>query len=134
MTIVGWAMFGIGVAIIATIGGSAIYVLWDTNKAGSVVSAVLTVLAIGGLLWGMLWYFGNTASGRRSIIDQRSNLNNGLERVITVYTADGKEIARYEGKIDISSADGYVKFDVGGKRYIYYNCFVECIADIDGGE
>lgn len=26
---------------------------------------------------------------------------------------------------------GYVKFDFNGKRYIYYNCFVESIADID---
>ena len=26
---------------------------------------------------------------------------------------------------------GYVKFDYNGNRYIYYNCFVESIADID---
>ena len=26
---------------------------------------------------------------------------------------------------------GYIKFDFDGKRYIYYNCFVESIADID---
>lgn len=24
---------------------------------------------------------------------------------------------------------GYVKFDYDGKRYVYYNCFVETIAD-----
>lgn len=34
--------------------------------------------------------------------------------------------------IDIDTNDGgYVKFDFNGKRYIYYNCFVESIADID---
>lgn len=33
---------------------------------------------------------------------------------------------------DIATNDGgYVKFDFNGKRYIYYNCFVESIADID---
>ena len=54
------------------------------------------------------------------------------QRTITVYTADGKELATYEGKIDIETNDGgYVKFDFNGKRYIYYNCFVESIADID---
>lgn len=53
-------------------------------------------------------------------------------RSITVYTADGEVIATYSGKIDIDTNDGgYVKFDLDGKRYIYYNCFVESIADID---
>ena len=47
-------------------------------------------------------------------------------------TADGKKLATYEGKIDIETNDGgYVKFDYKGKRYMYYNCFVESIADID---
>ena len=42
------------------------------------------------------------------------------------------ELATYNGKIDIETNDGgYVKFDFNGKRYIYYNCFVESIADID---
>lgn len=32
----------------------------------------------------------------------------------------------------IKIIDGeYVKFDFDGKRYIYYNCFVESIADIN---
>lgn len=48
------------------------------------------------------------------------------------YTADGDVIATYQGKIDIDTNDGgYVKFDYDGKRYIYYNCFVESIADIN---
>lgn len=43
-----------------------------------------------------------------------------------------KELATYEGKIDIDTNNGgYVKFDFNGKRYIYYNCFVESIADIN---
>lgn len=58
--------------------------------------------------------------------------NGGMQRTITVYTADGKELATYEGKIDIDTNEGgYVKFDFNGKRYMYYNCFVESIADID---
>lgn len=62
--------------------------------------------------------------------DVKSDLNNGLNRIINVYTADGKIIASYEGRIDIETNDGgYVKFDYDGKRYVYYNCFVETIAD-----
>lgn len=79
----------------------------------------------------MLWYFGNTASGQRAITDQKSDFENGLERVIRVYTADGNIIAEYEGIIDIEGNDGgYVLFDYQGKRYTYYNCFVESIAEI----
>lgn len=78
--------------------------------------------------------FGMTgcASWDRAVTDMRSNINGGMQRTITVYTADGKELATYEGKIDIEVNDGgYVKFDFNSKRYIYYNCFVESIADIN---
>lgn len=50
------------------------------------------------------------AGFKREIVD--------MKRVITVYTADGKKIAEYKGKIDIDTNDGgYVKFDYKGKRY-----------------
>ena len=69
--------------------------------------------------------------GQRAITDQKSDFENGLERVIRVYTADGNIIAEYEGIIDIEGNDGgYVMFDYQGKRYTYYNCFVESIAEI----
>lgn len=80
----------------------------------------------------MHWYFQNTAAGQRALIDDISNLSNGLDRTITVYTAEGEIIAQYKGKIDIEGNDGgYVIFDYDGKRYTYYNCFVESIAEID---
>lgn len=70
------------------------------------------------------------ASFRRAVGDCKSDVGNGLNRTVTVYTADGKKIAEYKGKIDIAESDGYVKFDFKGKRYVYYNCFVESIADL----
>ena len=70
------------------------------------------------------------ASVDRWCTDVKSDLNGGLNRVINVYTADGKVLASYEGRIDIETNDGgYVKFDYDGKRYIYYNCYVETIAE-----
>lgn len=70
------------------------------------------------------------ASMNRAWTDLKSDINGGLNRTITVYTANGDIIAQYQGKIDISTNNGgYVKFDFNGKRYIYYNCFVETIAD-----
>ena len=98
------------------------------GKAASfIIAGFISLIALGG----MLWYFNCTADGQRQIVDQRSNLSNGLDRVVTVYTADGDVIAQYEGQIDIEANDGgYIKFDFEGKRYMYYNCFVESIADI----
>lgn len=78
--------------------------------------------------------FGMTgcASWNRVVTDMKSDFAGGLQRTIKVYTAEGDLMAEYEGKIDIESNDGgYIKFDYNGKRYIYYNCFVESIADID---
>lgn len=83
---------------------------------------------------GLTLCFGMTgcASWDRMVTDMKSDVNGGMQRTITVYTADGKELATYEGKINLSiNKGGYVKFDFNGKRYIYYNCFVESIADID---
>ncbi|MFR7913909.1 hypothetical protein [Eubacterium ramulus] len=59
---------------------------------------------------------GCTGSFERAVVDAESNLNGGLNRTVTVYTADGDVIATYQGKIDIDTNDGgYVKFDYDGK-------------------
>lgn len=70
------------------------------------------------------------ASIDRACTDFKSDIDGGLDRIINVYTANGDLIAHYEGKIDLEPNDnGAIKFDFNGKRYIYYNCFVETIAD-----
>ena len=89
-----------------------------------IIGLVLAVALITGTMTGC-------ASWDRFITDIQSDLGNGLERTITVYTANGEKIAEYKGKIDIEQSNGgYVKFDFNGKRYTYYNCFVETIAEI----
>lgn len=131
MTIVGWVVFAIiaGCLILGAICGAVLC----ENIAARIMVPILCALATIGLLVGMLWYFGNTASGQRAMVDQQSDLGNGLNRIIRVYTADGDIIAEFEGKIDIEGNDGgYVLFDYEGKRYTYYNCFVESIAEIGG--
>lgn len=131
MTIDGWIGFGfIAVCLIA--GAIAGAVVCESIAAKIAVPSICA-MAIIGVLIGMLWYYGNTASGQRALTDQKSDFANGLERVIRVYTADGNVIAEYEGIIDIEGNDGgYVLFDYQGKRYTYYNCFVESIAEIGG--
>ena len=74
------------------------------------------------------------ASMQRAGHDIRSDFAGGLNRTVRVYTADGELMAEYKGKIDLAPHDevggGVVKFDFNGKRYIYYNCFVETVADL----
>lgn len=69
------------------------------------------------------------ASVERGMKDMKSELSGGLKRTVNVYSRNGDLIASYEGKIDIEDSDDAckVKFELDGKRYIYYNCQVEVI-------
>ena len=131
MTIGGWILFAFFAFIIA-IAGLALGIGIVEPAAGRILTAIVSLALIIGLFCGLRWYFNNTASGQRALTDQKSELANGLNRTVTVYTADGNVIAQYKGIIDIEGNDGgYVLFDFEGKRYTYYNCFVESIADIE---
>lgn len=130
MTIGGWIAFVLFAALILCAGIAGACLI--ENVPGKIISVAVAILLILGLFFGMRWYFQNTASGQRAMTDQKSDLDNGLERTVTIYTADGEIIAQYTGKIDIEGNDGgYVLFDYEGKRYTYYNCFVESIAEIE---
>ena len=130
MTAGGWIVFGLVSFFILCIG-IAIFSELD-EWWHRVITVMIMAALIAGLYFGMTWWYNNTASGSRALIDEQSNLRNGMERTITVYTADGQVIARYSGRIDLAAnSGGYVKFDFEGKRYIYYNCFVESIAEIE---
>lgn len=132
MTVAGWFLFVLIGIVIGSIGA---FVYSGVDEAWiRIICVLITIALIVGLYFGLTWYFNSTASGIRALIDEQSNLSNGMERTITVYTADGQVIAQYSGRIDLAAnSGGYVKFDFEGKRYIYYNCFVESIATIDGG-
>lgn len=81
---------------------------------------------------GLIASLTGCASWDRAVTDLKSDIDGGMQRTIKVYTANGDLIAEYEGKIDLDVNDGgYVKFDYDGKRYIYYNCFIESIAEIE---
>lgn len=125
MPISGW-IGCIFIGLLAIGGGVLLYA--ETQRF--VVSVIAVILALA-LIFGVgFWYYNNTASGIRARTDEQAELQNGLNRTITIYTADGTILKQYEGKIDIEQDQGYVKFDWDGKRYIYYNCYVETIADI----
>lgn len=132
MTIGGWIGFIFFAICILAIGGVIAFWMFEDDKRAIGTACIIVSMVLCALLYGgFTWFFQNTASGRRALVDQKSELANGLDRTITVYTADGAIIAQYTGNIDIEGNDGgYVLFDYEGKRYTYYNCFVESVADI----
>lgn len=67
------------------------------------------------------------ASWERTKKNWKSDVGDGLNRVVNVYSYDGKLIATYKGKIDLQENEGKVLFDLDGKRYVYYNSLVEVI-------
>ena len=138
MTIKGWAIFGIVTACVIVFTAVG-FLFVNENMARSkkrIFTSLGVVLVAGSLIIGAFaglhWYYTETAEGRRAVIDQQSNINNGLERTINILNADGEVIRTYTGVIDIEGNDGgYVVFDYNGRRYTYYNCYLESIADIE---
>jgi len=138
MTIKGWAIFGIVTACVIVFTAVA-FLFVNENMARSkkrIFTSLGVVLVAGSLIIGAFaglhWYYTETAEGRRAVIDQQSNINNGLERTINILNADGEVIRTYTGVIDIEgNYGGYVVFDYNGRRYTYYNCYLESIADIE---
>ena len=129
MTIAAWVLT---IIISLIIVGGAIFICCEMDSAAArILTILVAAILIIAIFVGAFSYFKCTASGQRSLVDEKANLHNGLDRTITIYTANGDIIATYTGKIDIEADKTYVKFDVDGKRYIYYNCFVETIANID---
>ena len=91
------------------------------------VIAVVTFIAIAIVACAT-----NSASFKRGLKDIKSDYTGGLERVVTVYTADGEVLKTYEGKIDLETTEGgIVKFDLNGQRIMYYNCYVEVIEKVE---
>ena len=97
------------------------------SKIKKIIFITITIISVIALL---IFQF-NLSSCQRAIVDIKSDVSGGLDRTINVYTADGNLLATYTGKIDLEQEASYIKFDFNGKRYIYYNCFVETIADIN---
>ena len=97
------------------------------NAKGKIIRYVITILLIVCIFFGLIYVF-SPSSFKRKVKDVESNWTGGLNRHLTVYTADGNILAQYDGKIDLEQNEsGVVKFDYKGKRYMYYNCFVEVI-------
>lgn len=129
-------------AVILAVGISIIYALvtreerdtfnpvtrkWEKKplEKSAILGIVATILICAILIaaeWGgHIWYYQKTAKGQRAVKTQQSNFSNGIEREVKVYDVNGKLVAYYDGKFDITYDDDRILFDdEKGKRHIVY--------------
>jgi len=95
------------------------------NKTAKIIKVMIIAAMIATPLSGC-------SSCERLKKDFHSDVSGGLDRIVTVYNADGEVMKTYEGKIDLETTEGgIVKFDLNGQRIMYYNCYVEVIEKVD---
>lgn len=117
MTVGGWIVFALITAIIM-IGAFGIADAFDS----SIVVGILVGIILSGIVLGiMLFYFNNTASGKRAFKSQESDFNYGIERSVEVYDATGNLLKTYSGKFDVDYDDNRIIFDdENNKRHVIY--------------
>lgn len=120
MTIGGWIIFGIIAAII--VGPTIVLAMSCDSKGGAVAISIGSAVLVLIILAGMLFYYNNTASGKRAFKTQESDLNNGLYRGIYVYSMNGELIEEYHGKFDVDYDESRLVFDdeEGLRHVVYY--------------
>ncbi|MGC6770329.1 hypothetical protein ACYSNR_07160 [Enterococcus sp. LJL128] len=96
------------------------------EKKNLFIGVGISVVLVGALV---LFIIFGTAGGKRWQKNMQSSLNDGLNREILVYNADGSIIYEEKGKFDISYGEGrleYIDAETGLKTNIYigYNATV----------
>lgn len=89
------------------------------------------ILMIIVLVVGTLFATTGCASINKWSKDLESEYGNGLNRIVKVYSMDGKLLETYEGKIDIDYEDNRVLFQVnsGNRIAIYGNTAVVVVEE-----
>ena len=120
------ALVSIILGAICIIGGMVLAVISaKEQETGFALGSLLLGLILGGLLIGGAIFYLNTESGKRAIKDMESEMNNGINRTVSVYDVNGELIKEYRGKFDVDTGScetaPYIVFDdENGKRHIIY--------------
>lgn len=99
--------------LVSEITGSSV-----ATSVSVIIGCIIAVVICGVYCWWRI----NSASGQRALKDQKSELNGGIERIVSVYDINGEIIQQYSGKFDIETdRTSYILFDdEQGKRHIIY--------------
>ena len=68
----------------------------------------------------LLAFTGCTGSQQRGLKSFKANVTGGLNRTVTLYDYNGKEIRKWSGKIDISESQVETDFLVDGKKVVIH--------------
>lgn len=94
---------------------------FDFDMTVIIACVILGIVILIVAVIGINWYNTSTASGQRKVKDFKTEIQNGLNREITITSEEGREIFHYIGKIDIEDNNGYILFESEeGERYIIY--------------
>lgn len=117
MTVAGWIIFACIAAVIMIVASLIADDICENTLTGVLIGIILSGIVLGI----MLFYFNNTASGKRAFKSQESNFNNGIERSVEVYDATGNLLKTYSGKFDVDYDDNRIIFDdENNKRHVIY--------------
>lgn len=112
------------IVVLLGIGGivCTVFLFMSDYHTGGIIALIVTIALVVGMILGLNWYHGHTATGIRSFKDFKSELSNGINREIVITAEDGREIFRYEGKFDVErhagGDDRYLRFETqDGLRY-----------------
>lgn len=79
---------------------------------------IVILFVIGGCIY---WWLNSTGSGVRTVKNFQSETNNGIEREIRVYNADGKQIMYEKGKFDVSHKNRSIQYvDQNNRKHNIY--------------
>ena len=82
---------------------------------------MIIAVTICVILLGCVFVFFNTSSIQRQMKSLRSDIGGGLERTVTVYGYNGKEIRHWTGRFDVSESENETYFDdENGKRVVIH--------------
>ncbi len=113
--------FIIIIALVVIVIGLFVCANFEFDPIAIIVSVIIGVIIIVVAVIGLNWYNTSTASGQRKVKDFKTEIENGLNREITITSENGREIFHYIGKIDIENNDRYILFESEeGERYIIY--------------
>ena len=114
-----------------------LFIVWhstfDSDRAlRRNVIIILSVLSILAAM-GFNWFLNSTATGMRFVKTNESNFNNGIERVVKVYSVDGQMVQYYRGRFDIQYDHDRILFDDenGYRHIIYYLTGTVIIDEVD---
>ena len=95
------------ISILAILGN----IIKNKNLLGG-LATLTSILIIAGGIYAGNWWLNNTASGLRTQVTWRAEMQLGLDRTIQVFTATGELVYEYSGRFDVDQNAERIIIDI----------------------